>query len=626
MASISEVGASSIDIESYKCSIKKVTVSTKWKAPNSEVSETVDATIFDSEKSPKAGNSLYLISSPKGKKTTIKREWTEGGCQRDDHKEYKMSWAEYKTAVAKNDPWGNPPLYPYDRTREAKTKKYSNKNEETLEIKCHEIGGAFETLKYLKLPIPTKLPGITEFAHTTCKEGPFRYQIVSYPDISFKVNFSIGVKENKDKNDPSQLQTKTDSFNKISKETTNLVKNTSKVDFKIGPPSFTVTITYNDEEDELECKIDLDKESEFFHFSYKHGSSETEIGSEFIQNFSESIQKIFAFGELLKKICNIEFLKEFIDFDAADLVKNYKPYKIKLEPPVVSVTGEWKYHTSKDLTKIGKLIKINCDLKPLVGISLTIDLLFLILSAVSCGTATGIYVIIKNLDSVLEKLLGDKYKDEYKGLSPLDVDIYLDFVISGTINGSNRINIDTTADSYANLPTDYLTHSKSIEGVLKVDLKAGAKASVNVFFILSANGEISASGSSGIKLTLGWENRLFQGKGLAVFFNSLFLGLKVKYCVKGSVGLIQTFSFGGSKEGEKMLLEKKKIGFLSGEKVFFEDKAVSNGSEFAGNGAGGGGGSSWGNGGTNSGNSNGSGSGGNGFAGGGSGGGGARGW
>lgn len=614
MAGISEVGAAEVDVKSYKCSIKRITASTKWKAPSAELPETVTALVFDSN-NPKEEKTIYLVTSPEGKKVTIKTVRDEGECKKENHKEYITSWIDYEKEEGEQEQDQDPSSYdrteskfnikglmaaavkdaalsaalpyflPYNLTRTPIKKEEVIKNESEQKIKCFEIAGVSAALKYWKLPLKLDYPYTTLFKHVTCKEGAFQYRIVSYPDISFSLELSVGTTETaKKKNGRSHFKRQTSQAKYLDDRAEALVKEGPRTDLKLEPPKLTASTTYNGGDDELEVKLDFDKDEEFISLSYKHDPYEVKIGSEFIQELSGTIKKFKDCRDLINTFRNVE--KNFKEI-GIDLVKNYKPYKFEFNPPNIFLSVEGQYHTSRDLTRIGKYYDICFGCDPLMSISLTIDLLFLILSAVSAGTAAGIIVMLKNLDKVIEKLLGKKYKDKYKDTKPFECDIFFDLVVTGAINGEADWIIDTTEEGNPN------SNTGAIEGVLKVDLKAGVKASIKFFYFVSASGEISASGSSGIKLRIGFNNRVAQGEGLIVQLETIFLGITIKYCVRGSVGLTKTFNLGGSIEGETKLLDKKKIEFLSVKKVFLEEKSGSYGKGYVGQGHGGGGGNGW---------------------------------
>lgn len=611
MAGISEIGAVNVEVESYQCSIKKITASTKWKAPSAELPETVTATVFDS-KNAKEGKTIYLVTSPKGEKVTIKTERDEGKCKKKNHKEYVTSWIDYEKEEENQEQSQDPSSYdktetkfnvkglmlaaakdaalsavlpyflPYNLLRTPIKKEEVIKNESQQEIKCFEIAGVAAALKYWKLPLKLDTPYTTIFKHATCKEGLFQYRIVSYPDISFKLEVSVGTTEKeKKKNGRSHFERKTNQAKYLDERSGTLISEAPGTDLKLEPPKITASTTYNGGDDELTVTLDFDKDEEFINLSFKHDPFEAEIGSSFIQELSGTIKKFKDCRDLINKFRNVE--KNFKEI-GIDLVKNYKPYKFEFNSPNIFLSVEGQYQTSKDLTRIGKYYDICLACDPLMSISLTLDLLFLILSAFSFGTAAGVIVMLKNLDKVIEKLLGKKYKEKYKDTKPFECDIYFDLVVTGAIYGEADWIIDTTETGNPN------SNTGAIEGVLSVDLKAGIKASIKFFYFISASGEISASGSSGIKLRIGFDNRIAQGEGLIVALETIFLGITIKYCLKGSVGLTKIFSIGAGFEGETKLLDKTRIEFLSGKKVFLEEKTGTDGKRLFGNG---GGGNSW---------------------------------
>ncbi len=520
------VGASQVSVDNYKCSIKKIVISTTWKGPTSEIPETVSSTVFNIQ-SPSNGKTIYFISSPEGKKATLKTARNEGKCPRDNHKKYVVSWENQK-------------------------KEEVIKNVEDLIIKCYKIDGPVEPFKYLSLPIPTLKNYSTTFKYISCTEGPIQYKIVSYPDISFTVEFSIGTEAKKNINKSSPFEKKTSALKRVPSQLQTINNKSLGTQLKFSP-SLTASTTFNGDKDEIELKINFDSEEEIVQLKYKHDSKEIQLGSKFIQDIKGNFIKISDLIKLIVKICEIDFLKELKDFDSSSLVKGYKPYKLNLASPNVLFSLSGKYHVSRDLTRIGKYIDLGIACEPLIKISFTVDLLFLILTGVSAGSATGFYVMLKNLDKVLGKILGKSYKKKYKDTEPFTADIYFNFIISGAINGGIHWIIDTTEKEDPN------SHAGAIEGVLKADLEAGAKCKLDIF-IIAVEGEVSASGSTGIKIKFGSENHILQGKGVSLLLEGYFLGLKLKYCVTGKVGLMKTTSYGGNLlDGNPTLLGKSKL-------------------------------------------------------------------
>ena len=579
MAGSSEVGAAQVDVKSYKCSITKITASTEWENPDGK-KETVTTTVFD--KDAKEGKTIYVVTSQKGQKVTIKTDWDEGQCQRDNHKTYKMKADDYTIDETKDVTLASRvpqnkltakisalklPVYSYALINNPQEKEETIKSSEDFTIKCYEIGGALEALKYWNLPIPTLKNQATQFSLTSCKEGFLNYQIISYPDICFYLEVTIGTNEaKKKKNGRSHFLRQTRFPEKyLDDRAKALIKEAPDVEMKLLPPSFVAGTKYNGGKDEIEVKLDLDTDNEIFHFNYKHDSLEADFGSELLQEIPGTIKKIKELSRLIKKFYKVE--KNFKEL-GIDMVKNYKPYKLKLNPPEIIISVDGKYQTSRDLTKIGRFYDICGTCEPLISISLTIDLLFLILTAVSGGTVTGIYVMLKEIDKLIGKVMGQYWKKKYNATKPFECDIYFDLVLTGAVNGNVHWLIDTT-ETKAN------STNGSIEGLIKVDLKAGIKASIRVLYFVSASGELSASATSGLKVKIGCKNRIAQGDGLTLSVDTSLMELKIKYCVEGSAGLFQTFSVGGGIKGEVVLWKEKKFELFSGEAVFFTEKSGS---------------------------------------------------
>lgn len=572
MANTSEVGAAEVNVKSYQCSIEKVTATTKWKAPNREVAENVSITVYDN--TSRVGKSIYIISSPEGKKVTVNAKRDSGECQREEHKKYKRLWDDFVKDDTQTDskssfnPLGllavKSPLDPYSFKRNPREQEEEIK-ENVCNIKCYEVGGAYQALSYISLPIPIDKNYVTTFKYYSCKEGMFQWRIISYPDISFKVEFAIGTDAVKNKNKTSKFERNTKNYSYHATQLKDINANALDTNIEFSP-SLTAMTIYNGGEDQLEIKFNFDKEEEFCTAKYKHGSREEEYGSKLF-NIRGTIKKVKDLCSLISKISKIDFLKEFTQFDAKDLVSNYKPYKLKLGSPNVLFSYEGQYHTSKDLTRIGKYIDFCFACEPLLSISFTIDLLFLILSAVSAGTATGFYVMLKNLDKVIGKILGDNYKQEYrkkyKNTKPFEFDVYFNFIITGAVNGSIHWIIDTTEKKDPNSNSGY------IEGVVKADLEAGAKCKLDLI-IVAVEGEASASGSTGIKIKLGIENHMLQGRGWLYLVEGIFLGLKVNYIITGKVGLMSTKKYGGDLlNGDATLLPKTTL--FSKQWTIFDD-------------------------------------------------------
>ena len=154
--------------------------------------------------------------------------------------------------------------------------------------------------------------------------------------------------------------------------------------------------------------------------------------------------------------------------------------------------------------RIGEYHDFSLSFEPLVSLSLKVDLLFVILTALTDGVYAKIYGAIKKLDKVLEEVLGKGYKEKYKDVLPA---AYIDLVISGAINCNGHWIIDTTEENA--LTTGV------VAVVLKADLKAGAKASVKTFYFITTGVDLSGSATSGFKFQYGLE----KGKKMVFLYH-----------------------------------------------------------------------------------------------------------
>ena len=580
MPNLSEVGASDVRISDYKCSILKITLTNKsWKKPGDKVTQAVTVTAYQ-ESSVKGGKTYYIVSNPNGKKMSVTVTRAGAQCRRDEHKKCKSTFYEYAKSgdeiplEATNIP---AVLRPYVLYQKPLSLSELIADEKEYPFKFYEIGGVKEAFKYLTLPYPIEKENKATFSFCSCKQGIIGFKVISYPDISFEVGLTVGVKEKeKRKNNTKPFERSTMYSSKVDDRFASLMKEDTKTEVKMTPPSLDASIFYNGGKDELELNINFDTDEEIFHLLYKHDGKQLEIGSQFLQDISGSIKKISSVCRLLKQICNADFFKELADFNPRDYVDlkhkvdRYRAYKFTLNPPAVSVALAGEYCTSKDLTRVGRYLDFYFVCNPLLSVSLTIDLLYLILTALSGGTATGIYVMLQNLDKVLEKLLGKKYKKDIKNAKPFEADIYVKLVITGSVGGG----IDFIIDESEAGAQHY--NKGTVDGVIKVDLDCGAKLSVDVFFI-QVEAEARATGSSGIEILLELEDRVAQGKGLIFKYETFFLGLKVTGMASVKVGLMKTAESGVGVEGSKQLFKCMKINALSGEHQYWVDKQESKG-------------------------------------------------
>ncbi len=567
------IGGTNINVKNYKCSIKCITVKTKWKVPDDEVDKDVQATVFKQELQKFGPKTIYLVTSQKGKDITIATKREANSCPREDHKRYvmkkgnvtinnlilsgyqnKYSPGQNLTAQLANNK-NNANAQAKTNTSTNKSCQYEGspiKAEEERKIKCYELKPE-ELFKFFKLPVPTgkEKDSTYNFKYITCTEGSFNFTVIAYPDVKFELEFSIGIEESKKKQGGFSHFEKNAMYIKNVAPKAGALIEEKDTDVKFAPPSLTAKATFNGKRDELEVKLDFDTSNEIFNIRYKKDSQEIELGTEGIQEFIKRIKKFADMVKFLKEVCSAQFIKDFIGLKKDNLANNYKPYKLELNLPAILFSYTGQYHTAQNLGKIGKYYGMGIAVDPLIGLTFTIDLLYLILTALSAGTATGFYVLLKNLDKVIGKLLGSDYKKTYKDTKPFEADVYFNLVISGAINGSAKWIIDTANTQNKD------TLSAAIEGELKVDIEAGAKASIDLF-VVAVEGEASASASTGIKLKLRMDQEI-QNDELAVVSEGFFLGIKVEYCIKGQAGSMKTISYGASFEGEANLLDTTEI-------------------------------------------------------------------
>lgn len=558
-------GASDVSVSSFKCSVEKITVSTKWKAPLKEVSENIEAVAFDSANA-KECKTLYLITSPDGKKVTLKFQRDEGQCTRSSHANYTVKWDEYEEqenptesvsydrteshintkglliAAGKDILLSSvlrlPCVLPINLIKTPKKIEEPIKGESIHEIKCFEIGGLLDALKYWNLPIPMDTHYVTRFSHTTCKEGVFSYQIVSYPDIKFTIELSIGIKkENKDSN------------NKGTDSSEGFV-----LPYKICRPKFEAKTTFNHENYEAKLKADFNKDSdEYVSFTYiKNGHVLTDLSSAGFQQIKK-IKKPLDFLKALAKIGSNKVIGDFLAFDVNTIPKDKRHKVVDIKPvyPNGSIKVEGAYRTSKDLTQIGRYVTIKAALDPLIGVDFKLDILYIILNCATGGAATGIYMLAKNLKEVLKSVLDNEY-DEL----PVNGDAYINLEIKGLFNINFNFVIDSIKDNDKH-------HSQQLEAFIKLDLDAGINLSLQIFYFITAAIDFSIGLHTGFKF-IAYLQYLGIKEGLSVPFEILFNGLKITYTAKANVGLKKVKVNDKGRKGldiedEKKLMDKKTL-------------------------------------------------------------------
>ena len=585
--SSSEVGANFANIENYKCSIKEITVSTEWSTPGELTSGTAVGMAFDCQKK-EGRKTFYVVTSPKGKKIALKTVRNAGRCQREAHGMYKKTWDEYvvneKQIVYVPDNGGSAgsSFSPNNqcRTRENSvpwlsfvydnvhlSNRFPIRESEQLTVKCFEIGGALGALNYFKLPIPVSPKQVTTFNFASCKDSGVGFDIVTYPDVRFKIELTVGTGEAKKKTGGwSHFKSESMYLHTAKEKVVPKTIEAFGTKIKFYPPRVDAMFMYNGKKDELGITLDFDTKNEVLAFHYKHDSFNKKFGSKGLQMATSVVGKIEDLCDLIVKICTMDFMGELKKFDPNKL-RAYCPFQFEVEPTEFCLSVEGQYQTSRDMLRIGKIYDIGLAAEPLLKVSLKIDLLYFILNLCTAGAAGGFYNMFKNFDKVIGKILGKGYKEKYNNVMPFSADIYFDLVITGSINGGFHIYVDTTEERKQG------STSGSVEGELRVDLKAGGKIEIDVF-IVQVEGEASASATTGIKVKIGMEDRIPQGEGVKAQFEVIFSGFKVSYVLKGKVGWFWTTSSSAEKMGEAKILDTTTL--LSMSRVYLSEKAEDN--------------------------------------------------
>lgn len=358
--------------------------------------------------------------------------------------------------------------------------------------------------KYLFLPIPTYIQGNqkTEIPlfFPSCKNKP-KTSVIPYPDIDFTIELN--------------LDFATDEEDKKKEDYKGLSK-----DF-----SFLFTTNYNDSpraKDEL--KIDKDGISVSKELKYKTDDDKEELDEE-VKAKLEIFKILSSIFSKAKKID--ETIKELLDAPDAKVVK---PDIIE---PNITFNATWQYDTSKDLSKIGRLLDFTLKGEPLIGAGFTIDLLQVVLNLLTPGMGT----LYRELENAINSIDKD---DQLK--------VYFDLELNGQINLGGNLKINTA--DISNDTSVKLDGNAEVSAELKVGIFVKAKT-----WIFVTENEISGSASSSIKGGGYFKAKFNDG----LFFSPylLFDGLKLKIVIRGEIGLkikVDIFSADGSITTEATIL------------------------------------------------------------------------
>lgn len=187
----------------------------------------------------------------------------------------------------------------------------------------------------------------------------------------------------------------------------------------------------------------------------------------------------------------------------------------KIKQTEIAFVADWKASEKKDkngIQQVGVDVSVGVETKPLIGASITIDLL----KAIATGANPGVGRVISALKDF-----------EYKGNDEnyIRSQLSFDLILSGDINLSGTVKFNTIEDKY----------SGSVNGNTSISVKVylGYKLSGKVTFVVSGEveGEASVSGEASVTggIEIGGEG------GFYILPIAKFNGLLVKFVFKGSI-------------------------------------------------------------------------------------------
>ncbi|MDI9308569.1 MAG: OmpA family protein [Limnohabitans sp.] len=212
------------------------------------------------------------------------------------------------------------------------------------------------------------------------------------------------------------------------------------------------------------------------------------------------------------------------------------PATFAVKPPNLEFTANWLLKKVEDQTKqktLGTDVKLGLGANPLIGLEVTIDLLGTIVytaaGLVSGGAAApGVLKLYQKIKDSLKEGLNVGEKDMN---AKYNVDIYMDLVITGTMNINSNLQFNTALK-----PSDSKLDIKS-EAKLAVELKVGVKILGEVtVVIIKIRAYFEASAKSKASITFG-QSLKYDDKGLYLRPILGFDGMDAEYIIKVSAGL-----------------------------------------------------------------------------------------
>ncbi len=262
------------------------------------------------------------------------------------------------------------------------------------------------------------------------------------------------------------------------------------------------------------------------------------------------------FKKLYEMFSSISALSEGITSKTKGKVRSTPlkgiPVSFAIKPPNLSLSGQWNLERANN-NKLGTKGVIEFNAKPLIGLEITIDLLGAIVFVASSivGASLGVVELYKEIKGKLGE--GIDLGNDKVGVKA-NLDIFMDLIISNTINVKAKIEFNTAESAK---DSDFKIEADS---KLKVELKVGViiKGEI-VILVVKAEACFEASAAGEASITFG-HGIIYDDKGLYYKPKLGFDGLHAKYIIQVSAGL-----------AIKIAKDKSKINIKHGGKHTFAE-------------------------------------------------------
>lgn len=265
-----------------------------------------------------------------------------------------------------------------------------------------------------------------------------------------------------------------------------------------------------------------------FDFSLKATWDNDKKTDEFKYKYETKIKKLY------DVFASIGALSEAITNKTKGCSPTGIPMTFAVKPPNLTFSANWYLQRPKEKTgEIGTYVKINLNAQPLIGLEVTIDLLgtAIFVGSSIVGAGPGVTQLYQRIQGKLKK--GVKFGNDDVAFKA-NIDIYMDLVITQTINLNSEVEFNTKGNFKENGKVKVESNSK-----LKVELKVGIKIKGELsVVILTVTGYFEASASGNASVTFGSTVNYADDKG-GLFYRPIlgFDGLNAKYIVEISAGL-----------------------------------------------------------------------------------------